>query len=203
MKRCIIVGKANVGKTLFLIALAESLRVKEISIIFETPDGKKMSSTLRIEDAVNRLVGVRHHLTRCLQSVILDLPAGKGRKEIEFIDTTGLSDGIHHDSDLRKSMAQTLAALRSAHMILHILDAADIGRGENPLATGGVDREICDFARFRCSYCIIANKMDLPEAEKGLEKIIHYAPPGGKVFPVSALKRQGLTEVKRYVTSQI
>ncbi len=39
------------------------------------------------------------------------------------MDTTGLIEQIHDDPLTRKAMAQTLAALRGAQIIIHIIDA--------------------------------------------------------------------------------
>ncbi|HHY47182.1 MAG TPA: GTP-binding protein HSR1 [Firmicutes bacterium] len=203
MRRCIIVGKPNVGKTLFLLALAESLRVKNISLLRELPDGKRMAVSYDIREAARHLVDPAPHTTRCLQSVILDLPAGKGRKRVEIIDTTGLSEGVHRDPGVRKSMAQTLAALQSSDLIVHIIDAAAAGRGMDEPPVGEVDQEICNYARLRGGYCIVANKMDIPGADKGLKQLVQTLPPGVRVFPVSALRRRGILEVRTYVGSQL
>ena len=45
---------------------------------------------------------------------------------------------------------------------------------------------------------ILANKIDLPDAEAGVEKLRREF-AGHVIIPISALHRQGFREVKRFV----
>jgi GTPase len=51
-------------------------------------------------------------------------------------------------------------------------------------------------------WLILANKMDLPEAEEQLP-LIQKAYPGVKIFPISANEGDGLKEVRAYLDEQI
>lgn len=202
MKRCIVVGKPNVGKTLLVLSLAEYLKVKTIEITFQDPDGTKYSKTYAIGIALGELVGPKPHQTRCLQSMVLQLPAGKGKKVVGFIDTTGLTEYTHQDASIRKAMAQTLAAIRPAQLVIHVVDASEVGRKDASLAARDLDRQLAAFAGSRGGYCIVANKMDLPDAKRGLARLQRMF-AGYTIFPVSAVAKTGFREVKRHVVRNL
>lgn len=198
MKRCVVIGKANVGKTLFVIQFAAYLGVRQLDFTFEEPGGGRRTAVYTVEEARRVLSSEEPHQTRCLQSVRLELPAGKGVKRFELVDTSGLMDGIHGDAKVRKAMAQSLAAVRDAHLILHLVDASRAGTHGVLRAVGDVDYQVAQFAQIRDGYVILANKMDLPGAQEGLERIRREF-SGHAVIPVSALHSQGFKEVKRFV----
>ncbi len=198
MKRCMVVGKPNVGKTLLVLSLAEHLKARAVDVTFIDLSGKRQSRTYAIAAAIRDLVGPRPHQTRCLQSVVVEVPAGKGRKVVDLVDTTGLTEHIHQDAEVRRAMAQTLQAIRPAQVVIHVVDAAEAGRvGQGPPA-GVIDRQIADFAGSRGGYFIVANKMDLPDATRGLARLQRMF-AGYTVLPVSATAKTGLREVKRHV----
>ena len=198
MKRCIVIGKTNVGKTLFVIQFAAYLGVRQLEFTFEEPSGLKRSATYTVEDALRELSSEEPHQTRCLQSIRLELPVGKGVKRFEIVDTSGLMEGIHGDVKVRKAMAQSLAAVRDADLILHLVDASKAGQEGVIRAVGDVDYQVAQFAQMRDGYLILANKIDLPHAEEGVERIRREF-SGHAVIPISALHRHGFREVKRFV----
>lgn len=198
MKKCIVIGKTNVGKTLFTLQFAEYLGVKEVAIRIEEPTGERREVRCTIPEAIERLSSESPHQTRALHSIRLELPVGKGVKRFDIVDTSGLVEGIHSDGSVRKAMAQTLAAVREADLILHLIDAAKVGSSGILRAVGDVDYQVAQFAQIREGYLILANKTDLPGAAAGLEKI-RFEFSGHAVIPISALHRQGFREVKRFV----
>lgn len=198
MKKCIVIGKTNVGKTLFTLQFAEYLGVKELTIHVDEPTGERREVRCTITEAIERLSSESPHQTRALHSIRLELPVGKGVKRFDIVDTSGLVEGIHGDAGVRKAMAQTLAAVREADIILHLIDAAKVGSSGILRAVGDVDYQVAQFAQIREGYLILANKTDLPEAAAGLEKIRSEF-SGHAVIPISALHRQGFREVKRFV----
>lgn len=198
MKKCIVIGKTNVGKTLFVLQFADYLGVKELVIRVEEPGGERREMRCTLSEAIERLSSESPHQTRALHSIRLELPAGKGVKHFDIVDTSGLVDGIHGDAAVRKAMAQTLAAVREADVILHLVDAAKAGSSGVLKAVGDVDYQVAQFAQMRDGYLILANKIDLPEGAEGLEKIRSEF-SGHAVLPISALHRQGFKEVKRFV----
>lgn len=198
MKRCIVIGRPNVGKSLFVIRLAESLGVNQIEVQVTEPSGERKKVIYPLDEAILELSGPKPHQTLRLQSVRIQLPVGKGVKEVEMIDTSGLIDGIHRDRHVRQAMAQTLTEVRDADLILHIIDAEKAGEAGVVKAIGDVDYQVAQFAQVREAYSILANKMDLPRAERGLARI-RAEFPGHVILPISALHMRGFKEVKRFV----
>lgn len=198
MKRCIVIGKTNVGKTLFALQFAAYLGVDSLEITFEEPGGERRKASLPVEQAIRELSSEEPHQTRCLQSIRVELPVGKGVKEFDIVDSSGLIDGVHGDARVRRAMAQTLAAVRDADLILHLVDAAKAGGSGVLKAVGDVDYQVAQFAQMREAYAILANKIDLPQAREGVEKLRQEF-AGHVIIPISALHRQGFREVKRFV----
>ncbi|AEE91471.1 GTP-binding protein HSR1-related protein [Tepidanaerobacter acetatoxydans Re1] len=202
MKRCAIIGKTNVGKTLFLINFAEYLGVKSFNIEFVNNTGSKTSEKIIPQTAVSYLVDKNPHKTRCLQSIIINVPVGKGKKKIKIVDTSGFIDGIHPNIEIRKAISQTLTTVRDSDIILHIIDASAVKNKDLPSSMGEVDYQIAQFAQLKKSYAILANKMDLPGANEGFEKIKQEF-SGNLIFPISALHKTGFKEVKIFVMHNI
>lgn len=199
VRRFVVVGKPNVGKTLFVLNFAGFLGLRQLEVIFREPDERLYLRRYHLSEALAELVNPEPHNTRCLQSVSVELPAGKGKTQVELMDTAGLTSGIHPVPAIRRAIAQTLGVLREVDGILHVLDAATIGRGEEEPEE--LDREIARFGRLRPAYAILANKMDLPEAEKGLARLRREF-PDQCIIPISALHRRGFSEVRRYVAER-
>jgi 50S ribosomal subunit-associated GTPase HflX len=126
----------------------------------------------------------------------LDIPAGKAKKRIVMTDSSGFADGIPEEEVVRKAVAQTLLQIRQAALVLHMLDAA------NPGSIAEVDRQVARFAETRGGYLILANKVDLPSAKDGLERI-RTAFAGQVVLPISALQKKGFKEVRAIVARSL
>ncbi|MDD4568834.1 MAG: 50S ribosome-binding GTPase [Tepidanaerobacteraceae bacterium] len=202
MKRCTIIGKTNVGKTLFLINFAEYLGVKLFNIELINKDSKKILYKINSKNAISRLVNEQPHKTRCVQAIEVNIPVGKGKKKIRLIDTTGFIDGIHPEVEIRKAISQTLTIIRDSDIILHIIDASTVYHKDLPSSLGEVDYQIAQFAQLKRGYVILANKMDLLGAEKGFLKIKEEF-SGNLILPVSALYKRGFKEVKIFVAHNI
>lgn len=198
MRQCVLIGRANVGKTAFAIRFAAYLGVRRLEITLQDPDGQSRVRLWSPEEAWGALCGPEPHQTRGLQSIAVDLPMGKGRKRFALVDTSGLTDGIHPDPSLRRAMAQSLTAVRGADVILHLLDAAAVGERGAVAGIGEVDYQVAQFAQMRGGYLLLANKMDLPAAARGLAQIQREF-VGHPIVPISALRGDGFDEVKRLV----
>lgn len=198
VKDCLIIGKTNVGKTQFVLNFAEYMGLKKIKIAFHYYDGPKTFKNFTLPQAKKILVGPQPHKTRCLQSISLTFPAGKGAKEIFFTDTAGLIDGIHQERDVRKAMAQTLESIREAHLILHMVDAAQIGKLGLEEALGEFDHQMAHYGAMRSGYAVLANKIDLPEGRGGV-KTLESETFSTSILPISALDKKGFKEVKAFV----
>lgn len=203
MKQCLIIGQTNVGKTAFALSFAEVLGLDKVEVTFTYPDGFSTRQTYTLNIARQELVGPVPHKTRCLQSMSLQLPAGKGHKQAILVDSTGLMEGIHDEDEVRRATAQTLRKIREASLILHIVDAAHIGRQpDSAPVMSEVDRQVASFAQARGIYVLLANKMDLPFAHIGLLRLraLH---PNYPIFPVSSLTKTGLKEVRAFVAKRM
>jgi predicted GTPase len=202
VKRSLVIGNANVGKTLFCLRFAAFLGLRQLRVFVERTDGKTEERLLTVEEAKQLLSGPESHHTRDLQTIALSVPRGKSNRQLLLTDTTGLTDGIHPDTEIRQAMAQTLSALASAHVILHVVDAARLGSEASESGKSSawkpVDEQLAEYGQGCDSYLILANKMDLPGAKAGYQ---HLCKRFGKhrVVPVSALYGGGFREVKQHV----
>lgn len=198
LKACIIIGKANVGKTLFAINFAAYLGITSLEIQFSSADGETYRHTLSHKEALKSLTSPNPHHTLGLQRIHIQMPGFKGKKEFALVDTSGLTEGIPEQPLIRRAMAQTLAQVREAAIILHLIDTSTIGKLGAIEAMGQVDWQVAQFGGMRDGYAILANKMDLPEAATGLAQIRREF-PGHPIFPISALLKTGFSEVKQFV----
>ncbi len=207
MNRSVVIGKTNVGKTLFCIHFARYMGVRELRWLVERTDGRTEHKRMSLAEAERMLSGPEPHSTRNLQSVVVELPRGKGVRQLLVTDSTGLVEGIHPELTVREAMAQTLQAMLESDVILHVVDAADLGRrsriegsrGEaDGLAWDPLDEQISSYGLQNSGYLILANKMDLPEAKQGYRSLCRRF-SRHRVIPISALYATGFREVKQHV----
>ncbi len=194
MKEALVIGRPNVGKTLFTINFAEYLGQRRVEVLFRPRDGASFTRLYSIAQARGDLVDDQPHRTLCLQSVVLGVPRGKSVRKVVLTDTTGLTDEIHSASAVRRAMADTLRQVSEAAFILHVVDAAE------PLS--GVDVDILRYGRTQDAYLLLANKMDLPgrgEAVAALARVVSPTP----VLPVSARLKTGFAEVRTFVRKRL
>lgn len=203
-RQALIIGQPNVGKTLFMLQFAAYCGLQQALLSVAEPQATKGSAAgvpLAWSQARRQLVSSMPNETRRLQSLDFQLPRRKLQKKISLWDSTGLTDSIHQIPQVRLAMAQTLQALRRAHIVLHLLDAHRIG-DEGETAIGTIDRQIAVYAPLRGAYAICANKMDLPGARRGLRHIRRTF-SGQKIFPISALQSTGFRGVQAFVWQQL
>ena len=201
MRTALIIGQANAGKTLFLLNFARYLGVERAEMTVQAAEGGTFTRPCHVERDRPLLVGDEPHTTRGLQSLAVSLPARKRARVVVLTDSTGLVDGIDEDRHVRLAVAQTLRALRLADAVLHVVDADRVGR-QGRAAIAQVEVQIARYLPLRAPYAVLANKMDLPAAAAGLvtiRRVFHGRP----VFPVSALKRTGFREVRRFVARYV
>lgn len=198
MKNCLIIGRTNVGKTLFFFNFAEYLGLKKVEVYNQMPDGTSTQQKLLVNDARHEFSGLGQHKTRTLQSIELELPLGKGKRQFLLTDSTGLTDGIHSDHEIRHAMAQTLQEMRVADMILHMVDLSQIGKDQERWQQSALDSQLMEFGKYKGGYVILGNKIDLPDAKKGLAFLKDLI-QDVRIIPMSALYRQGFREVKEHV----
>ena len=201
MTNCLVIGRTNVGKTLFCINFAEYIGLSKIDVYFQHPDGSRRQKKYDIPSARHELSGIGQHRTRCLQSIQLELPQGKGTKQFMLADSTGLTEGIHNEQGIRYAMAQTLDELRYADCILHMVDSghvSNVDESQQNINITELDRHIAEFGKTKYGYALLLNKMDMPGSDKMIERINQELKPQC-LIPISALYRKGFKEVKEYV----
>jgi len=198
VRNCLVIGRTNVGKTIFTINFAEFLGLHRMEVYFQLPDGTTRQRKYDVHAARTALSGEGDHKTRSLQSISLELPRGKGVRQFKLSDSTGLADGIHPDLEMREAMAQTLEELRRADCILHMVDASEIAKQGSLRELGELDMQIAELGEGKHGYLCLANKVDLPEGQKGY-RMLQKEMKGLNLLPISALHRLGFREVKEHV----
>jgi len=205
VKRSLVIGNANVGKTLFCIRFAKYVGLRQLRWFVERTDGLTEQKQLPVEEAIRLLSSPDAHHTRALQTISIEVPRGKSNRQVLLTDTTGLTDGIHYDPVVREAMAQTLQALTLAQVVLHVVDASRIREHVPPDSQRHssfgwlpVDEQLAEFGMAKAGYLILANKMDLPGAKEGYQQLIKRFSKQ-RIIPVSALVGSGFREVKQHV----
>jgi 50S ribosomal subunit-associated GTPase HflX len=191
VKRALIIGRTNVGKTLFCIHFAEYLGLTNLGWWLEHSDGRTERRQMSVREAEAVLTNASPHFTQSLQSLQIEVPRGKVGYRLMLTDSTGLTDGIHPAPPLRNAMAQTLEALLDADVILHMVDAAQP-------SWDSLDQQIFAYGRRSKRYLVLANKIDLPTAKRGYRKLVRHVSQQ-LVLPVSALCGSGFREVRQCV----
>lgn len=197
-RRCVVVGKSNVGKTLFALNFAESLGAESVVLRREDSGGGGYRISYSPEGARRELVSSEPHRTLSPQAIVVEIRAGKVRREVTVVDTPGLGDHIDERPEVRQGMAAALRVVYDADLVLHLVDASQVGKATAKEAPGEVDYQLARFSRFKPGYVILANKMDLSASEAGL-KTLRQLFPGEYIIPISALRSSGFDEVKAFV----
>lgn len=192
----LIIGKPNVGKSLFLINFAAYLGARELSLAVTDDDGVIRRRRLPFESARRQLVSPSPQKTAAVQPLECHVAAWtRAKRLLTLVDSPGIPEGIAADPATRRAVAVTLDRLDRSDLIFHILDAT-AARGQPDPET--VDDEIARYAPRLKPYAILANKMDRAPADDGL-RVLRARYPGCPVLPVSAVTRQGFREVKAFL----
>jgi len=201
LRDCVIIGKPNVGKTLFLINFAEYIGATAVQFA-RSPSGAAYEATYSFERARAGLVGPNPHTTTSVSPAILRIRVGKGVRDFYMTDTTGICEGIHDDPTIRCGMAESLRRLRFCDIILHMTDASRAAESGEPESLGEVDLQIARFGTSKLGYAMLANKMDVPGAETGLLYIRRLF-PSSRVIPTSAVSGRGFREVRAFIVNHL
>ncbi|NPV71425.1 MAG: GTP-binding protein HSR1 [Firmicutes bacterium] len=201
MRDCIIIGKPNAGKTLFLINFAEYIGARVLQFA-PAPRGGTYELSCSFETARSGLVEPTPHTTMEVRPAVLRIRVGKGIRDFYLTDTPGISEGIHPDPAARSAMAQALKRLRSSDVVLHVVDASKATQPGAPEALGDVDLQIAAFSRTKLGYAVLANKMDLYGSEAGLAYIRRMF-PACVVIPTSAARGTGFRQVKAFIVQHV
>ncbi|WP_026477847.1 GTPase domain-containing protein [Alkaliphilus transvaalensis] len=201
MESCILIGKPNVGKTSFFLSFASYLGVSKYQLLFKGLDGEVQRQSYGVELAKKYFVSSSPFKTKELCEIQLTIPIYKGTQQLKLLDTGGLTDGIHFDPQVRKSMALTIKSIENTKVLLHMMDASNVS-GNQINSVSQIDDQINLLGRSKGKYCILANKMDLKDSQEGLQ-LLQKRYPTTYIIPVSAINRTGFKEVKMFVARNI
>jgi hypothetical protein len=126
-------------------------------------------------------------------------PAHARGRAVTLVDTPSLTDDVHPDPAARRELARALARLPRAG-VLHVVDAARVGRGSPGAGLAAADLALAQLGRHHPRYLMLAAKQDLPWAALGLDRLLSLL-PGVAVVAVAAPLRWGLKEVRWFVAA--
>jgi len=128
---------------------------------------------------------------------IVELP---GYRRFVMADIPGLIEGSHEGAGLGDEFLRHIERTR---IILHVIDLAPYD-GTNPIDTyRQIRRELAGYSAELANRpsVVAANKIDLPGAEESLESL--RAEIDRPIFPISALKGDGIRELMEHLYAQI
>lgn len=203
MTDCLVTGMPNVGKTCFVINFAEYMGLKELKFYIKQTAGYTSINSYSLSEARNKLISNNENSTRVIQIVKLEIPKGKTIKELQIIDSCGLSEGIHPEEEIRIAMAKTLRLIRESTCILHMIDVTSLNIGnKDQEILQPIDRLIFDYASIEKKYAILANKIDLLISDDIIH-IIKERLNNTVIIPLSAIYHQGFNIVKKMVLNYV
>lgn len=116
------------------------------------------------------------------------------RRSFVMADLPGLIEGAHEGVGLGH---QFLRHIERTRVIVHVIDMAAI-EGRDPFEDYlAINNELKEYnlRLLERPQIIVANKMDMPDAEENLKKFTEKLPEDYPIFPISALSRKGLREL--------
>ncbi len=117
-------------------------------------------------------------------------------KSFVIADIPGLIEGAHEGAGLGHDFLRHIERTR---VLVHVLDTSG-SEGRDPIEDFyKINKELSQYniKLMNKPQIIVANKMDIPEAEEGLRKIKEeFEPKGYKIYSVSAATREGIEELK-------
>jgi len=122
---------------------------------------------------------------------VMELP---GYRRATIADIPGLIEGAHRGVGLGHEFLRHITRCR---ILIFVIDVAG-SEGRNPIEDlQNLRREIdlYDLALSSRPWLIVANKMDLPDAERNL-RVLQERFPKTKIIPTSAAQGEGIAELK-------
>lgn len=117
-------------------------------------------------------------------------------KSFVIADIPGLIEGAHEGAGLGHDFLRHIERTR---VLVHVLDISG-SEGRDPVEDFyKINEELSQYniKLMDKPQIIVANKMDVPGAEEGLEKVKkEFEPKGYKIYPVSAATSEGIDEIK-------
>jgi len=129
---------------------------------------------------------------------VMELP---GYRRATIADIPGLIEGAHRGVGLGHEFLRHITRCR---ILIFVIDVAG-SEGRNPIEDlQNLRREIdlCDPALSSRPWLIVANKMDLPDAERNL-RALQERFPRTKIVPTSAAQGEGIAELKETLATTL
>jgi GTP-binding protein len=152
------------------------------------------STLLSVVSAAKPKIGAYHFTTITPNLGVVDV--GDGRSFV-MADLPGLIEGAHEGVGLGHEFLRHIERTR---VILHVIDMAGT-EGRDPyddFVKINEELRLYNEKLAERPQIIIANKMDIPEAESNLEQFRERLAENGlsyEIFPISAVSRKGIQEV--------
>ncbi|MFC7364730.1 MULTISPECIES: GTPase ObgE [Bhargavaea] len=149
------------------------------------------STLLSVVSAAKPKIGDYHFTTIVPNLGVVDV--GEGRSFV-MADLPGLIEGAHEGVGLGH---QFLRHIERTRVIVHVIDMSGM-EGRDPYEDYVTINEELEQYNLRLTerpQIVVANKMDMPEAEMNLAEFKEQIPSDVKVYPISAITRQGLSDL--------
>ncbi|HSP21781.1 MAG TPA: GTPase ObgE [Planococcus sp. (in: firmicutes)] len=133
-----------------------------------------------------------YHFTTIVPN--LGMVETEDQRSFVMADLPGLIEGAHQGIGLGH---QFLRHIERTRVIIHVIDMSAL-EGRDPYDDYMTITEELKQYNMRLTErpeLIVANKMDMPDSEENLKKFREKMPEDAKIFPVSALSRQGLSNL--------
>ncbi|WP_350345132.1 GTPase [Proteinivorax tanatarense] len=188
----LVTGKPNVGKTMFVLNLAQHYNVKNLIYIMKSTNGISHKRKLSIRDCKKLLIDDKPNSTKSIYDFKIPIKKGKGYIELSMMDSCGITSEIHSDKIVRAGIAQAISHYNNSDALFHVVDS------HNYTKMSPVDEEIYGFGSELGYYLVLANKIDLLSSEMALSKVKNDF-KNAIVIPISAKEGKGFKEVSYYV----
>ncbi|WP_040228936.1 GTPase ObgE [Bhargavaea cecembensis] len=149
------------------------------------------STLLSVVSAAKPKIGDYHFTTIVPNLGVVD--TGDGRSFV-MADLPGLIEGAHEGVGLGH---QFLRHIERTRVIVHVIDMSGM-EGRDPYEDYVTINEELGQYNLRLTerpQVVVANKMDMPESEINLAEFKEQIPEDVRIFPISAVTRQGLSEL--------
>lgn len=149
------------------------------------------STILSVVSAAKPKIGAYHFTTIVPNLGMVETEDGRS---FAMADLPGLIEGAHQGVGLGM---QFLRHIERTRVIVHVVDMSGV-EGRDPYEDYvKINEELrqYDLRLTERPQIVVANKMDMPDAEENLKAFLQKVGDEVKVFPVSAISRQGLKSV--------
>ncbi len=149
------------------------------------------STLLSVVSAARPKIAEYHFTTLSPNLGVVDTEDGRS---FVMADLPGLIEGAHEGVGLGH---QFLRHIERTRVIVHLIDMASL-EGRDPYVDYlKINEELVQYDKnlIDKQQIIVANKMDMPEAQENLMMFKENLPDGVHVYPISALTKDGLREL--------